>query len=78
MKSLVITTTDKVYLNLEKNKSFKEDDSLGGYDIYSGSKAACEVVVHSYKKSFFQNGKCNIATVRSGNWYRGGDWTKIV
>ncbi len=76
VKSLVITTTDKVYLNLEKNKSFKEDDSLGGYDIYSGSKAACEVVVHSYKKSFFQNGKCNIATVRSGNCIGGGDWTK--
>ena len=76
VKSLVITTTDKVYLNLEKNKSFKEDDSLGGYDIYSGSKAACEVVVHSYKKSFFQKGKCNIATVRSGNCIGGGDWTK--
>ena len=54
VKSLIITTTDKVYLNLEKNKSFKEDDNLGGYDVYSGSKAACEVIVNSFRKSFFK------------------------
>ena len=76
VKSLIITTTDKVYLNLEKNKSFKEDDNLGGYDVYSGSKAACEVIVNSFRKSFFNNSNCNIATVRSGNCIGGGDWTK--
>ena len=49
---MIIVTTDKVYLNLEKKKKFKEDDHLGGYDIYSGSKACCEVIVHSFLNSF--------------------------
>ena len=52
VKSSIIVTTDKVYLNLEKKKKFKELDSLGGYDIYSGSKAACEIISHSYFHSF--------------------------
>ncbi len=76
VKSALIVTTDKVYLNLEKKKKFKEDDHLGGYDIYSGSKASCEVLAHSYLNSFFKKNKCNIATVRSGNCIGGGDWTK--
>ena len=76
VRSAIIVTTDKVYLNLEKNKKFKEFDHLGGHDIYSGSKAACEVLTNSFVQSFFQNKKCNIATVRSGNCIGGGDWTK--
>ena len=76
IKSSIIVTTDKVYLNLEKKKKFKELDSLGGYDIYSGSKAACEIISHSYFQSFFKKSNCNIATVRSGNCIGGGDWTK--
>ena len=54
VKSLVIVTTDKVYLNLENKEKFKEGDHLGGYDIYSGSKASCEVLAHSYSNSFFK------------------------
>jgi CDP-glucose 4,6-dehydratase len=76
VKSAIIVTTDKVYLNLEKKKKFKEEDSLGGYDIYSGSKAACEIISHSYIQSFLKKSKCNLATVRSGNCIGGGDWTK--
>ena len=76
VKSAIIVTTDKVYLNLEQRKKFKELDHLGGYDVYSGSKASCEVLTQSYLKSFFQKSKCNMATVRSGNCIGGGDWTK--
>ena len=76
VKSVIIVTTDKVYLNLEKKKKFKEDDALGGFDLYSGSKAACELLTSSYLNSFFKESKCNIATVRSGNCIGGGDWTK--
>ena len=72
----VIVTTDKVYLNLEKKKKFKEDEQLGGQDVYSGSKAASEIIFQSYKKSFFKNHNCKISTVRSGNCIGGGDWTK--
>ena len=42
IKSAIIVTTDKVYLNLEKNK-FKEDSQLGGHDVYS-SRAICEII----------------------------------
>ena len=76
VKSAIIVTTDKVYLNQEKKKKFKESNHLGGYDIYSGSKASCEVLTHSYLNSFFKESECNIATVRSGNCIGGGDWTK--
>ncbi len=77
VKSAIMVTTDKVYLNLEKKKKFKETDHLGGHDIYSGSKASCEVMANSYINSFFlKNSNCKIATVRSGNCIGGGDWTK--
>ena len=64
------------YLNLEKKKKFKENEQLGGNDVYSGSKAASEIIIQSYKKSFFKNQNCQISTVRSGNCIGGGDWTK--
>lgn len=77
IKSAVIVTTDKVYQNLEQKIKFKEVSSLGGHDIYSGSKAACEILTQSYMKSFFlATNNCRIATVRSGNCIGGGDWTK--
>ena len=76
VKCLFIITTDKVYQNYEKKKYFDENSKLGGDDVYSGSKACCEILVNSYRKSFFQNSKCKIATVRAGNCFGGGDWTK--
>jgi len=77
VRSVIIVTTDKVYLNLEKNFPFNENDNLGGNDVYSGSKAAAEIITQSFKKSFFsKNTKCKIATARSGNCIGGGDWTK--
>ena len=50
VKSAVIVTTDKVYLNLERKIKFKETAALGGHDIYSSSKAACEILTESYIK----------------------------
>ena len=78
IKCMVIVTTDKVYKNLEKKIRFKENSSLGGQDIYSASKASCEILTESYLKSFYllKGTRCNIATVRSGNCIGGGDWTK--
>ena len=76
VKCLIIITTDKVYQNYKTRKHFKEDSILGGDDIYSGSKACCEILVNSYRKSFFSNSNCNMATVRAGNCFGGGDWTK--
>jgi len=72
----IIITTDKVYLNLEQKKKFKENDPLGGHDLYSGSKAASEIIFQSYVMSFLHNNSTSLATVRSGNCIGGGDWTK--
>jgi CDP-glucose 4,6-dehydratase len=54
---------------------FKENDSLGGKDPYSSSKAAVEVLVASYNSSFpiFQH-RISLSTARAGNVIGGGDW----
>ena len=77
VKTFLNITTDKVYFNDDKpNHAFKEDDPLDGYDPYSNSKSCSELVTHSYKKSFFQDGRCKISTVRAGNVIGGGDFSK--
>lgn len=75
----VMITTDKVYENKDDGNPFREDDKLGGYDPYSASKAACEIVISSYRSSFFQKTVTNqfvkpVASVRAGNVIGGGDF----
>ena len=70
----IIITTDKVY-NINKNKIFKETDSLGGLDPYSSSKVCVEYLFNSYNESFFKDNKQMIATVRAGNVIGGGDYS---
>ena len=72
----IFITTDKVYENKELNLPFSEEDKLGGKDPYSASKAACELLIHSYHASFFKDSKINIASVRAGNVIGGGDWSE--
>jgi CDP-glucose 4,6-dehydratase len=79
--SVVIVTTDKVYENIEQAYRYKEEDKLGGYDPYSASKAACEIIVSSYRNSFFNTGdygthQKGIASARAGNVIGGGDRSK--
>lgn len=77
VKSVVIVTTDKCYLNNESNWSYREDDPLGGADPYSASKACTELVVGAYRNSyFFEDSTPNIATARAGNVIGGGDYSK--
>lgn len=71
----VFITTDKVYENLDKEVSFKESDRLGGTDPYSSSKAASELLIDSYYKSFFCGTKNSVASARAGNVIGGGDWS---
>ncbi len=78
--SLVVTTTDKVYLNKELEHGYKETDTLGGHDPYSASKAATELLIESWRLSYcgnlaYQKQNINMATARSGNVIGGGDWT---
>ena len=72
IKNLVYITSDKCYLNVEKNTGYKETDTLGGYDNYSSSKAAAELIFNSYYHSFFRDNKLKYATARAGNVIGGG------
>jgi CDP-glucose 4,6-dehydratase len=76
--SVVIITSDKSYDNLEWVWGYKETDSLGGKDIYSGSKGAAELIIKSYYHSFFEDKIDNvrIGVARAGNVIGGGDWAK--
>ena len=72
----VFITSDKCYDNKEWHWGYRETDQLGGTDLYSGSKAAAEILVNSYFKSFFEkNNYVKIASVRAGNVIGGGDWS---
>lgn len=75
VKSFVNVTTDKVYENKEWVWGYREDEPLDGYDPYSNSKSCSELVTHSYKKSFFADGKVAISTARAGNVIGGGDFS---
>ncbi len=72
----VIITSDKAYDNVEWVWGYRENDRLGGKDIYSGSKGAAELIVKSYLHSFFKNNEhIKVAVVRAGNVIGGGDWS---
>jgi CDP-glucose 4,6-dehydratase len=76
LHTILVITTDKVYQNKERSKPYREDDPLGGHDPYSASKAATELVVQSWKKSFFDpENRIQVATARAGNIIGGGDWS---
>lgn len=77
----VMVTTDKVYENPESGEPFKEEDKLGGYDPYSASKAAAEIAISSYRRSFFlpenlKQHQKSIAAARAGNVIGGGDFAQ--
>lgn len=76
VRSVVIITTDKVYLNREWMWGYREDEALDGFDPYSNSKSCAELAVHSYVNSFFQNSDIVISTARAGNVIGGGDFAK--
>lgn len=80
VKAVVVVTTDKCYENNEWVWGYRETDALGGHDPYSTSKAMAELVVASYRRSYFPPAEYGsshhvlIASVRGGNIVGGGDW----
>jgi CDP-glucose 4,6-dehydratase len=75
VRTVLMITSDKVYHNDESGIALREDDRLGGADPYSSSKAAAEIAIQSWRRSFFQaSGAARIASVRAGNVFGGGDW----
>lgn len=69
-------TTDKVYKNFEQQQAYLETDALGGYDPYSASKAASELVISAYRDSYLATQGVAIASARAGNVIGGGDWSE--
>jgi len=73
--TVVAVTTDKCYENREWLHAYREEDPLGGHDPYSASKGAAELVIASYRKSFFGgSSSIRLASARAGNVIGGGDW----
>ena len=75
IKSMLIVTTDKVYKDDNRNYNYSENDALGGDDPYSASKACAEIVIDSYKKSYYNEKDILVASARGGNVIGGGDWS---
>lgn len=77
VRSLVYITSDKCYENLEWVWGYRENDRLGGYDPYSASKAAAELVFSTYARSFYAyRPELGAASTRAGNVIGGGDWAE--
>ena len=80
VKSVIMITSDKCYKNVEQIWGYNENDRMGGYDPYSSSKGCAELMISSYRDSFFnpkdydKHGK-SVASVRAGNVIGGGDWS---
>lgn len=82
VKAIIIATTDKVYENKEWVWGYRENDPVGGYDPYSSSKGCAEILISSYRNSFFnlnEYGKSHnalLGSCRAGNVIGGGDWAE--
>ncbi len=77
VKAFVNITTDKCYENKEVNRGYKEDEPMGGFDMYSSSKGCVEIMSSSFRRSFLQEeGTYAMATARAGNVIGGGDWAE--
>jgi len=75
LQAVLAVTSDKVYANAETGRAFVEDDALGGKDPYSASKAAAEMAVQSFARSYFEPAGVPLATARGGNVIGGGDFS---
>ena len=76
IRALVYITSDKCYLNREWCWGYRENDTLGGRDPYSASKAAAEIIFAAFASSFFdRRERFGAASARAGNVMGGGDWS---
>ncbi|MFC7373017.1 CDP-glucose 4,6-dehydratase [Fictibacillus iocasae] len=76
VRVILNVTTDKCYENKEWYWGYRENESLGGYDPYSSSKACAELITSAYRQSFFKTTDIKVATARAGNVIGGGDWAE--
>ena len=82
VRAIVAISSDKCYENKEQTTGYRECDPMGGYDPYSASKGCTELVISSYRRSFFNNETFGtkhhtlLASGRAGNVIGGGDWAQ--
>jgi CDP-glucose 4,6-dehydratase len=76
VRAAIMVTTDKVYRDAQCPVPHREVDPLGGHDPYSASKAACEMVIESYRQSYLSAQATALASARAGNVIGGGDWSE--
>lgn len=79
VRSAVMITTDKCYENREWEWGYRENEPMGGHDPYSSSKGCAELLIASYRDSYFSaqddsKHQTAIASARAGNVIGGGDW----
>lgn len=79
--AVVVVTSDKCYENREQVWGYRESDPFGDHDPYGGSKGAAEILIRSYRHSFFPPDRLaehgiKLASARAGNVIGGGDWTQ--
>ena len=73
--AVVMVTSDKCYENKEWPYAYRENDPMGGHDVYSMSKGAAELAISSWRRSFFPaDGNIAMASGRAGNVIGPGDW----
>jgi len=76
VKAIVVVTSDKSYRNNEWVYPYRENDELGGRDPYSASKSCQDIVVQSFRESYFSDSGIALSSARAGNVIGGGDWAK--
>ncbi|HPT71942.1 MAG TPA: CDP-glucose 4,6-dehydratase [Candidatus Cloacimonadota bacterium] len=81
VRVMVMITSDKCYENKEWVWGYRENDPMGGFDPYSASKGAAEIVIAAYRNSFYNPSKFKLhgkalSSVRAGNVIGGGDWAR--
>ncbi len=81
VSAALVVTSDKCYENRNSPHGYRESDPLGGHDPYSSSKACAELVVGSFRSSFFESQRGDdrpvaVASARAGNVIGGGDWAQ--
>ena len=75
VKTIIVMTSDKSYRNNEWVYPYRENDELGGRDPYSASKSCQDIVVNSFRESYFSPSGVTISSIRAGNVIGGGDWS---
>lgn len=75
--AVLVVTSDKCYENNNWVWGYRETDPMGGHDPYSMSKGATELIVSSWRSSYFgSDSPVKLASGRAGNVIGGGDWAQ--